>query len=68
VKKAQVIAVPSHPNGYEWRWACTEGKTRSKGTFEFFYDCLEDAQRRGYEVEIVVVDGANAPGGLQHNP
>jgi hypothetical protein len=67
VKTAKVFAVPSsHPNGYACRWACTAGKTQSKDTFAFYYDCLEDAQRRGYEVETMAGEGASAPGGIQH--
>jgi hypothetical protein len=36
-------------HGYVWEWAALERGTRSKHTYDLFFDCLEDARKHGYE-------------------
>lgn len=36
-------------HGYVWEWAAVERATRSKHTYDLFFDCLEDARKHGYE-------------------
>jgi hypothetical protein len=32
-----------------------------------YYDCVADARKRGYEVELTRAQGVTAPGGARHN-
>jgi len=68
MKKAEIYSVttPAAP-GYAWKWRATGGKTKtiSKAQFKFYYECLENALRAGYEVELTHAQGMTAPGGSQ---
>jgi hypothetical protein len=35
--------------GFVWEWSALEQETRSKRSFDLFFDCLDDARRHGYE-------------------
>ena len=64
MKKAVMFSVPcSHQNGYVWRWRCIDSQEESAEAFSFYHDCLTDAQKRGYEVNVTPSRGSNAPGG-----
>jgi hypothetical protein len=45
--------------GYVWEWSALQGKTHSQRSFDMFFDCLEDARKRGYEPHFL--DGQNTP-------
>lgn len=36
-------------HGYVWEWCAIDADSKSKRTFELFFDCLEDARHNGYE-------------------
>ena len=38
-----------------------DGVAESRQAFVFFYDCMEDARRNGYKVEIQQAQGESAP-------
>ena len=66
--KAEILPVPAgHANGYVWKWRCNEPKAESKTTFTLYYDCLSDARKHGYAVDLTQAHGLTAPGGAQHN-
>lgn len=35
--------------GYIWEWSAVERGMGSKHAFDFFFDCLDDARKHGYE-------------------
>ena len=46
-----VIYARSLRRGYfHWGWRASDGR-RSHTVFNYFYDCLSDARRHGYEVD-----------------
>ena len=68
MKRAEIVPVPAgHAHGYVWKWLCKEPKAESNTTFALYYDCLSDARKHGYEVELTHAQGLTAPGGAQHN-
>ena len=38
---------------FGWGWRC--GGKRSKALFRYFYECVQDARRHGYDVDFVQV-------------
>ena len=47
------VALPAGTGaGYVWHWLCESERGevigRSDGGYRFYYDCLEDARRHGY--------------------
>ena len=65
MKQARVVSVmnPGPGFGYEWKWHTDDGKTKSSKSFAYFYECVEDARRNGYDVELVPAGALN--GGMQ---
>ena len=62
-----MFSVPSpHKNGYVWRWRCVDTDAESKEAFAMYHDCLADAQKHGYQVELARAAGLTAPGGARH--
>lgn len=52
--RCELYAIPTHEApGYRWRWRTTNGQVRSKSSFLYFYECLEDAQANGHVVDFV---------------
>ena len=67
-EKSKRISIPSGlPPGYVWKWHCEADKKVCKDSFLFYYDCLSNAKKYGYEVELVRAHGATAPDGVEHN-
>lgn len=67
MKKAEMFPIESkQAPGYVWKWRCVNSKVDSNEAFTLYYDCLMDAQRKGYEVELTRARGVTAPGGVQH--
>ena len=65
--EAIAFSIPAaHRNGFVWRWRCLDGEDASEKAFEMYYDCLEDARRRGYHIEPARATGLTAPGGERH--
>jgi hypothetical protein len=40
-------------NGFVWEWASLADDTRSEQTFEWFFECLEDARKHGYDPQFL---------------
>jgi len=62
MKQARVVSV-TNPGlagfGYEWKWLTEDGRTQSSTTFAYFYECVEDARRNGFTVELVPAGALN---------
>jgi hypothetical protein len=69
MKTAEMFTIPSadSPEGFAWRWRAKEGKTESSKAFMRYYDCMADAERSGFVVEMTHAEGIRAPGGVRHN-
>ena len=67
MKTATISAIPAgEAPGYAWTWrGATDGKT-SRSAFAFYFDCVTDARKHGYEVTLTPARGAMAPGGLTY--
>jgi hypothetical protein len=67
MKKAEIYSIPvKHQPGYAWKWRTLTGKTESRASFGFYFDCLGDARDHGYDIELTQAIGTNAPGGARH--
>jgi hypothetical protein len=52
-KTAIIISVRSaDAHGFQWIWRSADEKHRCAKTFVYFYDCVEDARRAGFTVEL----------------
>jgi hypothetical protein len=46
---------PVHVGGahsFGWRWRAEDGASESAHAFTYFYDCCENARRKGYECQF----------------
>jgi hypothetical protein len=55
MKPAEIFCVTG--DGFSWKWRAADGERESKDTFTYFYDCYEDALRRGYSAKFVKAPG-----------
>jgi hypothetical protein len=63
-KTAAIFAVPSSDAfGFAWSWRCAADHTSSATSFAFYYDCMNDARRHGYDIAPVQAHGVMAPAG-----
>jgi hypothetical protein len=52
-KTAQISSVhASNPHGFQWVWRSIDGNQQSPKMFAYFYDCVEDARRAGFTVNL----------------
>ena len=66
--KADIVPIPAgHAHGYLWKWRCAKSKAESKTAFTLYYDCVIDARKHGYDVELTHAQGLTAPGGPRQN-
>jgi hypothetical protein len=49
-KTCVIFAEPAGPTSYGWGWRA--GAKQSKGFFRYFFDCVQDARKHGYAVEL----------------
>lgn len=50
---ARIVPVPAkNRHGYRWSWRTLDGAAASERLFDLFFDCLDDARKHGYEVEL----------------
>jgi hypothetical protein len=50
--KARIVAVTARcANGYHWQWRADDGAVSGR-EFDLFYECLSDARRAGYTVDL----------------
>jgi hypothetical protein len=63
MQSAVIFSIPTPTaNGYCWRWRSADSKTESQEHFPYYYDCVLDAQAKGYSVQLADPHGENAPG------
>ena len=62
METAVLYPVPSS-QGFSWKWRSADGKVESDRSFGLYFECLQDAQLRGYRVELTHATGESAPGG-----
>jgi hypothetical protein len=46
-----------------WSWRSVDGEAEGKKEFAYYYDCVIDAQAKGYLVRLADAHGENAPDG-----
>ena len=46
-----IYAKPGRRGHFYWGWHSSDAARRSRTVFAYFYDCLTDARRNGYEIE-----------------
>ena len=57
MSRVQILAVAAkNAQGYEWTWASGDGRARAASRFELYYDCVQDAQSHGHDIEPPVRD------------
>ena len=62
MKPAVLFSVPTKTGfGYCWRWRSVDGRACSQKSFVYYYDCLTNAQAKGYEAQIGMARGARSP-------
>jgi hypothetical protein len=62
-KKAQVYSVSiAGEASFAWKWRSADGARHSPGAFVYFFDCVQDAKKSGYAVDMVPARGSSAPG------
>ena len=67
MKRATINAVPTHDwSGFAWVWRCSTPGSASSAAFEFYFDCITDVRKHGYEVEPTRAHGVMAPGGADY--
>jgi hypothetical protein len=63
VKVVRLVAVSTpDAHGFGWKWQSADGEHKSREVFTYFHDCMEDARRKGYEVDLWKAKGQTAPG------
>ena len=55
-KAAEIFWVSSSKGGarqtFAWKWRAEGGERESSVAFDYFFECVEDATRRGYVVKL----------------
>ena len=60
MKTAVIISVPvTAAPSYAWKWRSPDGKQHSPSTFVYFYDCVQDARRAGFAIELTGTSAKN---------
>ncbi|HEV7391547.1 MAG: hypothetical protein JWN13_3100 [Betaproteobacteria bacterium] len=60
MKFAEINSEPTaNSNGYVWRWRGSDGI--SSECFNFYYECMDDARRKGYDVRLEHARGDTSP-------
>ena len=63
MQPAVIFSIPAlTANGYCWRWRSADSKAESQQPFAYYYDCVLDAQAKGYVVRLSDARGENAQG------
>ena len=59
----QLFPVPhGNKSEFRWEWRANDNSQRSEQSFERYHDCMEDARRHGFEVQLSQPVGDTAPG------
>ena len=49
--KCVIYAKPARRGYFYWGWHSSDGRWQSRTVFPYFYDCLTDARRNGYQID-----------------
>ena len=60
MKIAYVYAVTSGTH-FSWKWRSSAGKEESSAPFNYYYECVEDARKHGFEAEFQSREGKSVP-------
>lgn len=53
VRKCRMYPVPlPREEQFAWEWKAEDGDEASGRAFRFFYECMQDAHNRGFDVDI----------------
>ena len=62
MSRARIVHVPAESRfGYRWQWTSADGSAAAGSTFDFFYECIQDARAHGHEVVLARAHGQCAP-------
>ena len=60
MKAAVIFSIPLRmAKGFAWRWRSADQTQGSAQPFEAYEDCVDDAERSGYTVEVGPVEVPN---------
>jgi hypothetical protein len=61
MRKAVVFSIPvSMTDSFAWRWRSEDHTRESEAAFHYYLDCVADAKRHGYTVELGRVERESA--------
>jgi len=52
MKPGEIFCTRATGPAFAWKWRSADGKHESKNAFNYYYECLEDARRHGYNAEF----------------
>lgn len=52
MKPGQIFCARATGAAFAWKWRSADGKHESKKSFDYYFECLEDARRHGYTAEF----------------
>jgi hypothetical protein len=50
-----IYPVAARAGVYQWKWRGADGKQKCSRTFDWFYDCVEDARSHGAAIDLARV-------------
>ena len=60
-KTASVVSIDSSDaHGFYWVWRSADGQRQSRASFVYFYECVQDARRAGYAVDLSINSGKSS--------
>ena len=63
---AHIFFVPTESaHIFSWKWRSSDGREESSGTFEYFYNCVEDARSHGYIVNLAGTQARTVDGSIR---
>ena len=51
-RTAIVFSVLVGTNAFAWKWRSSDSTEKSSASFALFFDCVQDARRAGYTVQL----------------
>jgi hypothetical protein len=59
MKTATISAIPAGGTpGYAWTWRSNTDNATSASAFTYYFDCVTDARKHGYNVDLAVARDA----------
>ena len=66
-KIAKIVSVRSgDAQGFCWQWQSADGKHRAAAKHGYYYECVEDARKAGYDVELTGTFAKSVDGSDRH--